>query len=110
VRCGDRSCSVDGACPLNSPQRDFVLNSPPRIQLLSVPASDSHGVVQVPHGWLYAFCEPGSAGTVSEPCEPGAYQYITTVLWEPVVFLTHYMSCHFCCRVLCPLVRLQPMS
>jgi hypothetical protein len=71
VRCGDRSCSVDGACPLSSPPREVVLNSPPQLRLLSVPAADDRGVVRVPRGWLYAVCEPGTSGTVSEPCEPG---------------------------------------
>jgi hypothetical protein len=71
VRCGDRSCSVDGTCPLSSPPRKVRLNSPPQLQLLSVPAADDRGVVLVPRGWLYAVCEPGTSGTVSEPCEPG---------------------------------------
>jgi hypothetical protein len=80
VRCGDRSCSVDGACPLNSTQRNVDFNRPPRLQLLSVPATDGRGVVQVPRGWLYVLCEPRTAGTLSEPCEPGAFIRMSAVL------------------------------
>jgi hypothetical protein len=72
MRCGDRACSVDGSCPLSSPPREVALNSPPQLRLLSVPAADDRGVVRVPRGWLYAVCEPGTPGTVSEPCESGA--------------------------------------
>jgi hypothetical protein len=75
VRCGDRSCSIDGSCPLNSTQREVVLTSPPRLQLLSSPAADDNGIVQVPRGWLYAVCEPGTAGTLSESCAPGVSLY-----------------------------------
>jgi hypothetical protein len=75
VRCGDKSCSVDRLCSLSSPPRVVALNSPPRLQLLAVPTADAHGVVHVPRGWLYAFCKPGMTGTVSEPCEPGAFLY-----------------------------------
>jgi hypothetical protein len=76
VRCGDRSCSVDGSCPLNSP---------PRLQLQPVPATDGHGIVQVPRGWLYNLCQPGTAGTLSEPCEPGALLYTLTLFLLPTV-------------------------
>ena len=47
------------------------------MQLLPVPAADASGVVRVPRGWLYEFCAPGVAGTVREPCEPGAHAWDT---------------------------------
>jgi hypothetical protein len=72
VRCGDRSCSLDGSCPLHSTQKEVMENDPPDLQLLPVPAANSRGVVKVPRGWLYEFCEPEMIGTLSEPCEPGA--------------------------------------
>jgi hypothetical protein len=80
VRCGDRSCSVGGSCPLNSPPREASFNSPPRLQLPPLPAADDNGVVQVPRGMLYALCEPGKNGTISEPCEPGALLRTSAVL------------------------------
>jgi hypothetical protein len=80
VRCGDRSCSIAGFCTLSSAQRPVAFNSPPRLQLLPLPAADAHGVVQVPRGWLYALCEPGTTGTISEPCEPGAALYTLAVI------------------------------
>jgi hypothetical protein len=88
VRCGDRSCSIDGLCPLSSPPRVVASNSPPRLQLLSVPTADPSGVVHVPRGWLYAFCKPAITGTPAEPCEPGAYLYTLYVLSQAFTFIT----------------------
>lgn len=71
VHCKDDSCSVDGACSSGHAEGSLALNTPPKIELLPVFAADSNGIVQVPHGWLYQFCEPGTLGTDQEPCEPG---------------------------------------
>jgi hypothetical protein len=110
VRCGDRSCSVSGFCPVSSTQRVVIINSPPNLQLLPVPAADSQGVVQVPRGWMYAFCDPGIAGTVSEPCEPGAYLCTSAVLCQAIMFslLTHVLPVQL--NSLVPLVFMKTTS
>ena len=72
VHCTDGSCSIDGACSSGYRGRMVALNAAPILQLLPVFAVDSSGIVQVPRGWLYDFCEPGNSGTALEPCEPGA--------------------------------------
>ena len=72
-RCGDRSCSIGGVCLNTTLPASHRVNSSPEIELLPVPAADASGVVRVPRGWLYEFCSPGVAGTVQEPCEPGAH-------------------------------------
>lgn len=73
ARCTDRSCSVDGACSLESITRTpgLVVNEPPRLELLPVPVASSNGVVEVPRGWMYSLCSPGVRGTSEQPCEPG---------------------------------------
>jgi hypothetical protein len=85
VRCDDRSCSVNGFCPVSRTQRVVPFNNSPRLQLLPVTAADGQGVVQVPRGWLYSFCDPGRAGTISEPCDTGAY-YVHMCCALPSVF------------------------
>lgn len=83
ARCEDKSCSIDGVCPPTSlltlslypsPEAfESSFNTPPTLELQAVAAADSTGVVRVPRGWLYSFCEPGVAGTVDQPCEPGTF-------------------------------------
>ena len=81
VRCSDRACSVGGVCLSGTTPADGIsVNSSPDIRLLPVPAADASGVVQVPRGWQYVFCEPGVAGTVQEPCEPGVLLHLASSL------------------------------
>lgn len=72
LHCKDGSCSVDGACSSGYGEVRLAVNTPPEIKLQSVFAADSDGIVHVPRGWLYQFCEVGNLGTEQEPCEPGA--------------------------------------
>lgn len=72
VHCKDGSCSVDGACSSGYAELVLPVNTPPELELFPAFAAGDDGVVQVPRGWLYKYCEAGFVGSVQEPCEPGA--------------------------------------
>ena len=107
VHCMDGSCSVDGACSSGYAELSIAVNTPPKMELLPVFASDANGIVQVPRGWLYQLCEPGNLGTEQEPCEPGepirnltlcSTQSFAWACWVSFVALSLIVYCCKCRR------------